>query len=268
MTWNALADSLADSFPDVDKKYLTWEYRKGLIMQVIEENSYDIVCLQEVEHFNDFYQPEMEKLGYEGIFQSKFSEDNVERDGVALMWKKSKFEKKNHDIIRYTPNDTQLAIISLLYGKSGKNVPSVCVATTHLKASIGFEDKRKTQGVSLLESVDKVNTEKYPVVICGDFNDTPDSLVCNKFRKHFSSAYSGESWTTWKKRETVVKRTIDYIWYDYDSFRVTETLETPNKSEIDPPYLPSAHYPSDHICIACKLETKESLRVSSATRKL
>ena len=50
---------------------LDWEYRKGQILKEITNQDSDILLLQEVEmqEFYSFFQIELRKLGYEGIYK-------------------------------------------------------------------------------------------------------------------------------------------------------------------------------------------------------
>jgi endonuclease/exonuclease/phosphatase family metal-dependent hydrolase len=51
-----------------------------------------------------------------------------------------------------------------------------------LKAKRGFEDKRLEQGEKLLHSIKEfIGETKLPVVIAGDFNDEPTSIVYKLF---------------------------------------------------------------------------------------
>lgn len=65
----------------------------------------------------------------------------------------------------------------------------ICVVGTHLKAKVGFEADRESQGKQLVEAIPKFNTANFPTIICGDFNDTPDSLVYKVVNSHYDSAY-------------------------------------------------------------------------------
>ena len=99
---------------------------------------------------------------------------------------------------------------------------SFYVAATHLKAKPGFEERRLNQITSLLNFLQEINNENLPTVIMGDMNDIPGSLMYNKLAESYQIASEyfristlisrTEKWTTCKKRETLVKRTIDYIW--------------------------------------------------------
>ena len=76
MQFNTLADELSDAFPFVDSSYLTWDYRKNAILEEIKRNSADIVALEEVDHFKDFFLPEMKRFGYEGEGLMKTNANN------------------------------------------------------------------------------------------------------------------------------------------------------------------------------------------------
>jgi endonuclease/exonuclease/phosphatase family metal-dependent hydrolase len=86
---------------------------------------------------------------------------------------------------RLEERQSQVAIIGLFLHKASKQ--HVLVATTHLKAKPGFEERRAKQGASLLAKIHSVVTAaslpKSPfIVVGGDFNDTPDSFVASLFR--------------------------------------------------------------------------------------
>jgi mRNA deadenylase 3'-5' endonuclease subunit Ccr4 len=48
------------------KSTLQWEHRWPRIQEHLAEMQTDIVCLQEVNHFDECYGPHMASLGYDG----------------------------------------------------------------------------------------------------------------------------------------------------------------------------------------------------------
>ncbi|XP_046845773.1 CCR4-NOT transcription complex subunit 6-like isoform X2 [Xenia sp. Carnegie-2017] len=88
---------------------LEWEYRKKLIMNEILQHQGDILSLQEVEteQFYNFFLPELQKHGYEGIFSAKsrartMSEDESKKvDGCAIFFKTTRFTLKKHDMMEF-----------------------------------------------------------------------------------------------------------------------------------------------------------------------
>jgi CCR4-NOT transcription complex subunit 6 len=125
---------------------------------------------------------------------------------------------------------------------------------------------------------------KIPLIICGDFNSTPDSGVYEfltagtlsgsheDFMSHKYGRYTSEgirhrlglkSTYATAGTEPVTNHTptfrehIDYIWYSTANLAPTKVL-----GEVDPGYLskivgfPHPHFPSDHIAIASEFRIK------------
>ncbi|XP_072040257.1 nocturnin-like [Amphiura filiformis] len=279
MTWNTLADALclgSDNFIKCPKKALKWETRKYRCLEEILTYNPDVVCLQEVDHFPDFYQPMLEQIGYKGTFKPKRYSPcldvlhNSGPDGCAIFYKQNKFEvletisqgltataggrtwKSNQVILCHRFR----CLTSNLKGRE------VVIGTTHLKAKPGYDDVRHSQGVDLLKII-KPKVNDAPVIIGGDFNAEPTEKVYKAFSEcdlNFKSAYKlldGEAtkepaYTTWKIRPAGdVCHTIDYMWYTYSKLAPVSLLSIPTEDAIGPNRLPSYGYPSDHLSLVC-----------------
>lgn len=59
LSYNILADCYSKyfMFKYVRHVYLNFKYRSVRIMQEIKSSEADIICLQEVDHLDDFYRP-------------------------------------------------------------------------------------------------------------------------------------------------------------------------------------------------------------------
>ena len=98
--FNVLADGLAALRPDLGKfsrqnrSVLDFEVRKLNLLKEMEQYGADIITLQEVDHFHDFFQPQLEALGYAGYFAPKPTSACLEvsdrSDGCALFVKRSR----------------------------------------------------------------------------------------------------------------------------------------------------------------------------------
>jgi len=174
--FNTLADNVSCNFPSVPDEYLVFEHRKRYLLDTLVNKGCkpDIICLQEVDHYDDYFKPELSKLGYEGVFQKKIKTP----DGVALFWLTSTFTccrtqtaslKDNYD-----DNTTnQAAIIADLIYNTNNGIGDgsddntgdchVVIATTHLKAKPAFESLRVKQIKELLTMIDGFNNRNYPV---------------------------------------------------------------------------------------------------------
>ncbi|XP_057706722.1 nocturnin isoform X2 [Corythoichthys intestinalis] len=284
MQWNILAQALGegkDGFIRCPLEALNWKERKYLILEEILTYRPDIVCLQEVDHYYDTFQPIMASLGYHGSFLAKpwspclDVEKNNGPDGCALFYRHSRFSLQTSICLRLSAMmipTNQVAIVQILNCRlTGQQL---CVAVTHLKARSGWEKLRSAQGADLLQRLRSITSRRgegsheqsartNPLVVCGDFNADPSEDVYRRFRSSplgLDSAYKllstdGQTeppYTTWKIRPTGEScSTLDYIWYTRDALRVDCLLDIPTEEQIGPDRLPSFHYPSDHLSLLC-----------------
>lgn len=297
MQWNILAQALGegkDEFIRCPLDALNWQERKYLILAEILTYRPDILCLQEVDHYYDTFQPIMTSLGYHGSFLPKpwspclGVEQNNGPDGCALFYRRSRFSLQATAHLRLSgmmlPTN-QVAIVQTLNCRATGR--QLCVAVTHLKACSGWERLRSAQGADLLRSLrnitslgdfqSEVASSTIPLVVCGDFNAEPSedvyrcfsssALGLNSVYKLLSSDGQTEpAYTTWKIRASGESRsTLDYIWYTHDALSVDCLLDIPTEEEIGPDRLPSYHYPSDHLSLVCDISFRENVSCHSSS---
>ncbi|XP_015249960.1 PREDICTED: nocturnin-like [Cyprinodon variegatus] len=289
MQWNILAQALGegkDGFIRCPLDALCWHQRKYQILEEMLSLRPDVLCLQEVDHYHDTFQPIMARLGYHGSFLPKpwspclDVEDNNGPDGCALFYRRSRFSPLSTARLRLSAMmlpTNQVAIAQTLRCRvTGRRL---CVAVTHLKARSGWERLRSAQGADLLQSLQSITAHgsglegaepgAVPLVVCGDFNAEPSEDVYRRFSSSplgLSSAYkllssdgqSEPAYTTWKIRPSGESRgTLDYIWYSQQALSVEGLLELPTEEQIGPDRLPSYHYPSDHLSLLCDISFRE-----------
>ncbi|XP_063046465.1 nocturnin isoform X2 [Engraulis encrasicolus] len=298
MQWNILAQALGegkDGFVRCPLEALNWAERKYLILEEILTYQPDILCLQEVDHYFDTFQPVLASLGYRGTFCPKpwspclDVENNNGPDGCALFFRRDRFRLLATSHLRLSAmmlKTNQVAVVCTLRCRhTGRRF---CVAVTHLKARSGWESLRSAQGSSLLQSLRAITMEGIPeedavagvaegeegagvpLIVCGDFNAEPWEDVYQRFASSplgLDSAYKGLSadgrtepaYTSWKIRRSSgeSRHTLDYIWYSSRRFHVDAVLELPSEEQIGPDRLPSYHYPSDHLSLVCDFSFAE-----------
>ncbi|XP_069027004.1 nocturnin-like isoform X2 [Embiotoca jacksoni] len=280
MQWNILAQALGegkDGFIRCPLDALNWHERKYLILEEILTYRPDILCLQEVDHYYDTFQPIMAGLGYHGSFLAKpwspclDVERNNGPDGCALFYRRSRFSLRATAHLRLsavTMPTNQVAIVQTLTCRATGR--PLCVGVTHLKARSGWERLRGAQGADLLRSLRSITARgAVPLVVCGDFNAEPSEDVYQRFSSsplRLNSAYkllsrdgqTEPAYTTWKIRPSGESRgTLDYIWYSADALSVHSLLDIPTEDQIGPDRLPSYHYPSDHLSLLCDVGFRE-----------
>ncbi|XP_068570293.1 nocturnin [Cebidichthys violaceus] len=291
MQWNILAQALGegkDGFIRCPLDALNWQERKYLILEEILTYRPDILCLQEVDHYYDTFQPIMASLGYQCSFLAKpwspclDVEQNNGPDGCALFYRRSRFSLQATAHLRLSAMmlpTNQVAIVQTL--KCRGTGRRLCVAVTHLKARSSWERLRSAQGADLLQSLRSITSQcggssqkevesgSVPLVVCGDFNAEPSEDVYRRFSSSalgLNSAYkllssdgqTEPAYTTWKIRLSGEScSTLDYIWYTHDALSVQRLLDIPTEEQIGPDRLPSYHYPSDHLSLLCDVSFRE-----------
>lgn len=100
LQFNSLADGLAGLRPDLgrfnraSKEILSWDHRKSRILHEITQYEPDIITMQEVDHYYDFFLPELSARGYTGFFAPKPTSACLEvsknEDGCAMFVKRKK----------------------------------------------------------------------------------------------------------------------------------------------------------------------------------
>lgn len=88
--YNVLADCYASTkmFPYARADVLSWGYRSFNILNELTSYDADIICLQEVDHFEDFFEPRLGALGYTGVFWQR---PNRKADGCAIFYRADRF---------------------------------------------------------------------------------------------------------------------------------------------------------------------------------
>lgn len=175
----------------------------------------DIICLQEFNTANTENNIRLFSKTYPYYF---FSKDYQRREGNYYSGSVifSKFKIVNQDIIRF-PNAE-----SLLFADIIKNNDTIRIFTTHLQSfkfkKGDYEDIRRitesdneslTASKSLMRKMEiayskrgiqadmvhlELNKTPYPSIICGDFNDVPNSYTYNTINNNWKDAFLESSW--------------------------------------------------------------------------
>jgi len=273
LQWNCLADWASHAFPKVRPEWLSWDYRFPRIVAECLRADPDIICLQEVDRYEDLISVFSES--YDGTFTPKRSSDSTGRDGCAVFWKRQRLNAVDcaaFEFWRLCDNHRMKQIfLAPQFGlNTSGGIASLRVVTTHLKAKPDFDEFRTSQCQALAEYL---NAESPPLdltVVCGDFNTQEDSkaieqLIKNTRSMPLRSAYRSidlngadaatePAWTTWKIREKVKKQTIDFVFFDQSSdWKPVDVWGIPANAGVDPEVgLPNQQYPSDHLALAAK----------------
>ncbi|KAG7389709.1 RNA exonuclease ngl2 [Phytophthora pseudosyringae] len=189
MSFNVLADYLVENDrkkePAKRHQKYDWGYRSVRLVKEILRWSPHIVNLQEVDHFEDFFEPKLEKAGFVGVYKRRTGETT--HDGCAIFVKKSMFRiVSSHPIEYHVPDHPVLnrdnialtAVVEAKNGTNGSGTARFVVANTHLLFNPNRGEIKLAQLDMLLKHLTSLRQEHgpmLPILLSGDFNLAPHS---------------------------------------------------------------------------------------------
>ena len=280
LSYNTLADcNLVDQgqFFYTPKWALPFSYRFENIMKELEFYDADIICLQEVDRFEEF-QDKLKHFGYDGEFMGRGSRYP---EGCAIFYKIKKFDAIQVEGVRLNQLVQEYAVSKKDYKKN--NVAQLlvleennqfkrklCIGNAHLLWDPSLEPVKVAQTHYLMHYIDGLkekHNNKLPIILCGDFNVKPDS-------RSYEIITEGICKQTNKKKDVLIHThgvplvsanvkqhyptnfatnffgTLDYIFYSASDFHLVNVLEPFDNSS--PPVKkysagPNPIMPSDHV---------------------
>mmetsp|Transcript_3222 Transcript_3222/g.4648 ORF Transcript_3222/g.4648 Transcript_3222/m.4648 type:complete len:382 (-) Transcript_3222:7-1152(-) len=247
LSYNILAQcyTRANYFPWATAQQLDWTFRSKNLLQEITSYRADILCFQEVDHF-EFFQENLSSFC--GIYKQR---TGTRREGCAIFFNTERFQlvsKKSVEFNSHTNNprlkkDNIALFVTLECIPSGKRIVA---GTTHLFYK--SKEARDQQAACFLEQA-KVIAGEIPFVLCGDFNCMPQSDTISRFtdaalqngldflieREEFATFLGGKNSKKW----------YDFLFHSVglDSLGV---LSLPNCGES---LLPNEQLSSDHVAL-------------------
>jgi CCR4-NOT transcription complex subunit 6 len=316
-------------YPYCDFWALSWDYRFQNILREIVDASPEVVCLQEIQadHYENHVYAAMSDAGFEGVYKQKTRQSMGlagKVDGCALFWRRSKFhlvesysiefnevaQRQATQVLGYNPrsdegvaflnrlskdNVAQLVVLEFIQqqSRSNREINQVCIANTHLYSNKDFPDVKLWQTWQLLQELESFVVSRgtnLPLIICGDFNSTPDTAVYDLLSRQsvhpghpdvnvatgddvpnvlpdasqithsfqLGSAYQTvlgeEPWVT--NFTANFKGVLDYIWYSAQNLRPLSAAPIPDESQLTHhgEALPSTAFSSDHIMLISDMQ--------------
>lgn len=210
-TWNALADCYIHGQAGGADPDQSWANRSQLIKTCLVEaaEEVDIFCLQEIDHFDDFYASLLHSLGYTTVYMQR----PMKNDGCLVAFRDSHFHLVATELIdldQLSHLDRQLqrtgrskfakqnvSVLAVLRAKeSGQEL---LAATCHLHWNPNLPEVKFAQAYYLIDRISAFR-EKHnglPVVFTGDFNSLPHDEVVRFI--------TGTAWAKATSFETIEK---------------------------------------------------------------
>jgi len=314
-------------YPYCDFWALSWDYRFQNILREILNAAPEVICLQEIQadHYENHVYAALSEAGFEGVFKQKTRQSMGlagKVDGCALFWRRSKFhlvesysiefnevaQRQATQVLGLSPrseegaafinrlskdNVAQLVVLEFIQPSTrpSREINQVCIANTHLYSNKDFPDVKLWQTWQLLQELESFIMSRgsnLPLIICGDFNSTPDTAVYDLLARQtihpghpdlnisdevpnvlpdamnithsfqLGSAYQTimgeEPWVT--NYTSQFKGTLDYIWYSAQNLRPLSAAPIPDEARLTKhgEALPSTEFSSDHVMLISDMQ--------------
>ena len=315
-------------YPYCDFWALNWDYRFQNILREILDVSPDVISLQEIQadHYENHVYATLSDAGYEGCYKQKTRQSMGlagKVDGCALFWKRSRFHLVESYSIEFNEvaqrqatqvlglslrteegaafvnrlskdNVAQLVVLEFIQNARTptRDVNQVCIANTHLYSNKDFPDVKLWQSWQLLQELESFiigRGSNLPLIICGDFNSTPDTAVYDLMMRQsvhpghpdvnftgddvpnvlpdpmnithsfqlgsvYQTVMGEEPWTT--NYTENFKGVLDYIWYSAQNLVPLAVAPVPTEEQLTRygQALPSTQLSSDHIMLISDLQ--------------
>jgi len=184
LSYNILADVYKNVFLfTIPCQFLDFNYRSRIIIEELTKLSADIICLQEVDHYEDFYEPKLTELGYELIYKKK----DKKKDACVIGFKKNVFESLGYHTLSLNtghkyedkPDFIRGNIVIIASFKHKPTGKVVNVINTHLFWDPKFEYVKYCQMSQIMNYIDQNFNENDTIIWAGDFNSKPFSNTVN-----------------------------------------------------------------------------------------
>eukprot|EP00979_Chaetoceros_neogracilis_P016927 scaffold10163_cov270-Chaetoceros_neogracile.AAC.35 len=285
----------------------------------------------QADHYESHVYDAMSEAGFEGVYKQKTRAAMGlagKVDGCALFWRRSKFHlvesysiefnelasRQATQVLGMNPrseegtaylnrlskdNVAQLVVLELaqpsMSSRSNRDpINQVCIANTHLYSNKDFPDVKLWQSWQLLQELETFvmsRGQNLPLMICGDFNSTPDTAVYDLLSRQavhpghpdvnisngddsspnilpdaMSISHSfqlGSVYNTVMGEEPKTtnytaqfKGVLDYMWYSATNLRPLSCAPVPEEKELTKhgEALPSSQFSSDHIMLISDMQ--------------
>ncbi len=285
----------------------------------------------QADHYETHLYNALSEAGFEGVYKQKTRASMGlagKVDGCALFWRRSKFhlvesysiefnelaQRQATQVLGMNPrsdegmaylnrlskdNVAQFVVLELaqpsMSSRSNREpINQVCIANTHLYSNKDFPDVKLWQSWQLLQELETFvlsRGQNLPLMICGDFNSTPDTAVYDLLSRQavhpghpdvnmnngddstpnilpdaMSISHSfqlGSVYHTVMGEEPkatnyteLFKGVLDYMWYSASNLRPLSCAPIPDETVLTKhgDALPSTQYSSDHIMLISDMQ--------------
>lgn len=158
-----------------------WEARSPLLVEGLTKLDADLLALQEIKLPDNNAEWLANQLGYEHLYMSSKTPPKDDREAIVILSRHPIRQQETLDL--GSQNRVAQFVRVEIHGQP------VLFVNGHFYCWPGNSSERFEQITLLLNWLESFS-DGMPVVVCGDFNGTPDTSAIQLMRTHYASAYA------------------------------------------------------------------------------
>ena len=201
-----------------------WDNRKSSIINFLNKEKPQLIGFQEVTHSQLlFLSEELSSYGFIGVgrddgkTKGEYSPIFYNKNNFSLILQNTFWLSQTPDKISVGWDASMERICTYALVKDKRSKKRVWIFNTHLDHA---GNKARVKSVELImDTIEKLNEEQYPIILTGDFNLEDHTEPIKKLQKQFNDALGGlnkskKTYATFNgfKKNIITKKRIDYIF--------------------------------------------------------
>ena len=192
LSYNILSDYKTSFLHHTTTK--NWDVRKIRLLEEIQTYDIDIICLQDIDHYQDWWRPQLTLLGYDTVYKQRTQTKNFHYEGVLIAFKRDVFqmfksitfelnnavmnEDRGRSFMERSKTDDVGVIVFLQPWSQDCVNSALCICNTMLSDESLNSDIRMVQAQYIARQIELANMEFHvPVLLAVSMYDTPSSLA-------------------------------------------------------------------------------------------
>jgi hypothetical protein len=171
-----------------------WDIRKKTLLDEIKTYDCDIICLQDVDHYQEWWRPQLTMMGYDTVYKQRTQTKSFHYEGVLIAFRRDVFQlfksqpfELNNAVMnedrgrafmeRSKTDDVGIVVFLQPWSKDCIN-SALCVCCTMLSDELENSDIRMVQTQYIARQIEVANMEFHvPILMAVSMYDHPASLA-------------------------------------------------------------------------------------------